>query len=384
MKGVTSVCLDPIKFAALSKEQDIVFNLPLNGFHLVVGPPGTGKSVVALHRAGRYSKAQPARNFVILTKSRLLKEWTKESVFDLNISVDLIKTYHSWAASWFLKKFKTRLPQFKPYVYDWRSASSRFDKPEFIKELDFIIDEGQDLPTDFYEVLPKIARSVTVFADENQTLGEQNSSLSQIQENLGVAKNNVKTLTKNYRNCKDIASLSAQFYTGISTGIPILPEGSCAAGKPTVNRFRNRIQQAKYIDTWQKNNPTKKIGVFVPTAKSRDAFKAIFDSLKSKIQVFDKNTDIEDLKLCDPGVFLTWFDNSKGLEFDHVFIPALEDWNPKIVSSKDEKIAALRKLYVLTSRAKEQLHLMWAPDDGGMQPVVAKLLPSAFINEVQA
>ena len=97
--------------------------------------------------------------------------------------------------------------------------------------------------------------------------------------------------------------------------------------------------------------------------------------------MFNKDTKVEDLKLCAPGIFLTWFDNSKGLEFDHVFIPALEDWNPKIDTSDLEKTAALRKLYVFTSRAKEQLHLMWAPDESGKQPVVARFLPISFLAE---
>ena len=189
-------------------------------------------------------------------------------------------------------------------------------------------------------------------------------------------------LTKNYRNCKDIAEFSAQFYTGLSTGIPELPDKKCASGKPTVNKFRNRIQQARYISDWQKNNPTKKIGIFVPTAKSRDAFYELITALESPVQIFHGKTDVDDLELCEPGIFLTWFDNSKGLEFDHVFIPALEDWNPKIGQSEEEKIAALRKLYVLTSRAKEQLHLMWAPDENGREPVVAKLLPAKFIDDV--
>ena len=376
------MCLDPIRFELLSKEQDLVFNLPLTGQYLVVGPPGTGKSVVALHRAGRVSKSGSTTDLVILTKSRLLKEWTKESSKDLKINPDDVMTYHSWAAKWHLKTFNRKIPAFAPYDYDWKEVEKSLSTSKFVKTLNIIIDEGQDLPSEFYEVLPQIAKSITVFADENQTLGAQNSTLNQIKKGLGVSDKQVLKLTKNYRNCKDIAEFSAQFYTGLSTGIPELPDKKCASGKPTVNKFRNRIQQARYISDWQKNNPTKKIGIFVPTAKSRDAFYELITALESPVQMFHGKTDVDDLELCEPGIFLTWFDNSKGLEFDHVFIPALEDWNPKIGQSEEEKIAALRKLYVLTSRAKEQLHLMWAPDENGREPVVAKLLPAKFIDDV--
>ena len=375
------MCLDPIRFAELTNEQDIVFNLPLDGFHLVVGPPGTGKSVVALHRAARFASSTSKRDFVILTQSRLLSEWTKESSSHLSIDSGLISTYHSWAGSWHQRTFNVWIPKIEPFVFDWLEVEKKIDSLKFEKTLNLIIDEGQDLPPNFYKILPKIAQSVTVFADENQTLGERNSSLDQIQESLNIGREGVNKLTKNYRNCRDIAVLSSKFYTGASTGIPTLPQKKCPTGKPTLNKFRNRIQQAKYIHTWQKNNPKKRIGVFVPTTKTRDAFEAIFQNLESKFQVFHGKTNVENLKLCEPGIFLTWFDNSKGLEFDHVFIPALEDWNPKINTSDLEKTAALRRLYVLTSRAKEQLHLMWAPDEGGKQPVVAKLLPLNFLEE---
>ena len=368
------MCLDPIRFELLSKEQDLVFNLPLTGQYLVVGPPGTGKSVVALHRAGRVAKSGTNVDLVILTKSKLLKEWTKESSTDLKIKSESVRTYHSWASGWHWSTFHRKIPAFAPYDYDWKEVKKSLASSKFAKTLNVIIDEGQDLPSEFYEVLPLIAKSITVFADENQTLGSQNSTLNQIQHGLGVSDQQVLKLTKNYRNCRDIAELSAQFYTGLSTGIPELPEKKCASGKPTVNKFRNRIQQAKYISDWQKNNPTKRIGIFVPTGPSRDAFNKLFEALESPAQMYHMNTDVNDLKLCDPGIFLTLFDNSKGLEFDHVFIPALEDWNPKI--------AALRRLYVLTSRAKEQLHLMWAPDENGREPVVAKLLPPKFIDDV--
>ena len=370
------MCLDPIKFDSLSKEQDLVFNLPMVGSYLVVGPPGTGKSVVALHRAGRFAKN--SAELVFLTKSRLLKEWTKESTKNLNIDPDSVLTYHSWAARWHLQTFRSRIPQHKQYVYDWGKVRRNIENSSFTKTLNIVIDEGQDLPSDFYDVLNLIAKTVTVFADENQTLGEENSSLEQIQKGLGVSSSEVLKLTKNYRNCREIAELSAQFYTGKSTGIPDLPTKQCGSGRPTINSFRNRNQQARFIHDWRVNNPTKKIGIFVPTAASRDAFQNLLEELGSSVQVFHGRTDVDTLELCEPGIFLTWFDNSKGLEFDHVFIPALEDWNPRIGQIEDERIAALRKLYVLTSRAKEQLHLMWAPDENGVEPVVSRLIPEGF------
>ncbi len=42
----------------LNKDQDAALALPLEGQHLIIGGPGTGKSVVALLRARRLAEEQ--------------------------------------------------------------------------------------------------------------------------------------------------------------------------------------------------------------------------------------------------------------------------------------------------------------------------------------
>ena len=56
----------------LSKDQERVRSLPLDGQHLVIGGPGTGKSVLALLRAKRL--ARNGRKYVVLMYNHLLKQ----------------------------------------------------------------------------------------------------------------------------------------------------------------------------------------------------------------------------------------------------------------------------------------------------------------------
>jgi Cdc6-like AAA superfamily ATPase len=58
----------------LSKEQDRINNLPLEGSYLVTGPPGTGKTVMALYRAQMLSKRNAKAQ--LLMYSRLLSQYT--------------------------------------------------------------------------------------------------------------------------------------------------------------------------------------------------------------------------------------------------------------------------------------------------------------------
>lgn len=55
----------------LNKDQDAALALPLEGQHLIIGGPGTGKSVVALLRARRL--AQDQKRYRILVYNHLLE-----------------------------------------------------------------------------------------------------------------------------------------------------------------------------------------------------------------------------------------------------------------------------------------------------------------------
>ena len=60
------------KFAELDEDQRKIFSeSPTDGAMLVVGPPGAGKTVVAIHRAMRLSMENPKEivNFIMFNKT---------------------------------------------------------------------------------------------------------------------------------------------------------------------------------------------------------------------------------------------------------------------------------------------------------------------------
>jgi len=72
------MCLELPVYQRLDDEQKDVHDMDLMGRYLVEGPPGTGKSVVALHRVAKFARNnQPV---TLLMFNRPLMEWTKKAL----------------------------------------------------------------------------------------------------------------------------------------------------------------------------------------------------------------------------------------------------------------------------------------------------------------
>ena len=153
----------------------------------------------------------------------------------------------------------------------------RGDKIERFSYL--VLDEGQDLPAGFYSILPLIAENITIFADENQRITDQNTTIEEIKNALGI--NKVSYLTRNYRNTRAIAEFAAQFYSGLPSGIPALPDRQ--GPKPRLMLGRNYREQIDIIARYARNNPRFNIGVFLPTQRKQYGF---FAELKKSLNIY--------------------------------------------------------------------------------------------------
>jgi DNA helicase-2/ATP-dependent DNA helicase PcrA len=79
----------------LSKEQEQAIRLPMEGCHLIVGGPGTGKTVVTLLRLRRYVQQSKSSDSVFLVYNHLLHE-TARQLFGRGM------TSSTWT-SWFMR-----------------------------------------------------------------------------------------------------------------------------------------------------------------------------------------------------------------------------------------------------------------------------------------
>jgi DNA helicase IV len=285
-------------YQELSREQDEINGLPLEGSYLVTGPPGTGKTVLALYRAEMLTNRAASAQLIMY--SRLLSNYVRNAIDELDLN-GVARTYNAWLYGFYKEQYRARLPQLERWKPDWDAVLTKVNsEPPPANSLPFlIVDEAQDLPKQFFLICQHLARHMTVFADENQKLMEENSTLDEIKTYGGI-KTPLYTLTRNYRNTKEIAELAATFYTGLPSGIPEFPERR--GEKPELVRTESIAAAVDFIARYERNNPDLEIGVFTPTRSLQRKFvNRLSGKTSSEVQFYDSREPAE-LDFESPGI----------------------------------------------------------------------------------
>jgi superfamily I DNA/RNA helicase len=378
----------PIRSELSEQQEDFLMEAPFDRPVLCVGPPGTGKTVLALYRGAILN--QKGGNVDFIMHSKLLNRYVERSVEELNMDVDS-RTWHSWVYTlWGKGNGRYKIPEFERFIPDFKKAISfvkegKPGKPKNMYWHHLVIDEGQDFPKEFYLFLTVLRHeksilagrpspAITIFADENQRMEEtRHSTIQDIENNMPeVTKYEV---TVNYRNSGPIATLASCFYVGMSTGIPDTPKN--AKGLiPQLRRFDTLDDELQSVVNWLHNNDDLSAGIIVPNRKVQNrvvaAIKPMAASRNLKVQKYSSGTDAETIDFYTNGTITVVCDKScKGLEFDGVFIPQLQAYKSDGANEDFFKM----KMYVMISRARSYLQLSFSDCDG--DPQVLKLLPTA-------
>jgi superfamily I DNA/RNA helicase len=353
----------------LKKAQKEILRLPESEEILITGGPGTGKSVVSLMRRLTHSENQ---NYIFLVYNKVLLLSTKQMV-EGNVNGS---TWKKWLNITFEELTSKEIPK-KPIdsnKNDFREID--FDKTilkiqEFFKdrdfpshELNFIIDEGQDMPPKFYEALYEMGyKNFFVVADQNQQITDLNSNIRELKEVLNVDK--IYKLTENFRNSFEIAVLAQQFYADTATEPPALPEPEPKVKlPPTLFDYEDSddafISLNKRILKTSDTNPSDLIGIFTFSNPTRLKYlNTLRDSdikrehPKPIISTYSSNDFSPKIDFSRGGIVVLNSASVKGLEFDVVFIADIDEFNKK------PSIDALKKIfYVMTSRSIKKLFLL--------------------------
>lgn len=357
-------------FTELSEEQLVVLNLPETGRFLVTGPPGTGKTVMALKRAKMANDARMRIELIMMGKP--LSEATSKAANGIGIKGD-VTTYHSYLWTKYRQIFKRTIHQIEPYVHDWDTiledinnlSDSRMAQIKSNNET-LIIDEGQDMNKYFYLFVQYLFDSYTIFADDNQRLHNDNSRLKDIRA-FGEIKREYY-LNRNYRNTRQIAELALEFHTGVGK-TPELPTKN--GDKPIFRYVENFETSVDAIINWESNFPNKSIGVFTETINfQKKLYKALSSRTKNPVKYYKHNVNyVPDLS--GPGIKLITYNSAKGLEFDAVFIPEIQRF-----TEKTEEIYTKMMLYVLITRARETLYITLNTNEHNKSKI-KRLFPSS-------
>ena len=397
----------------LNIPQQNALDLPLEGQHLIVGGPGTGKSVVALLRAARL--ARKGKNYLFLVYNVLLEK----NCYALGGTELRAITWKKWFKdnfkTWFGCVMPTKNSDGDEHNEDWASIDNLEPLTGVDTSLYLVIDEGQDMPPEFYRTLTKIGfANFYVVADQNQRITEQNSTIDDIKRMLDVQE--LCELTHNYRNSPPIARLAKEFFTDDPASPPIsLPKPLPGDKIPRMVRYSEAVLNgvAAHILIAYERNIDKLICVITPTDAVRNKFYLSLnlvaqlgssDHAVPNIQTYffnqritdigghDKPASIKcpmcgaqmrlrtnktdgglfwgcskfpdcehtkmyvDINFKDGGIVVINQQSVKGLEFDIVYIADIDLFYAK------DKDGLMKKFYVMTSRARDELFLLRTGD----------------------
>jgi superfamily I DNA/RNA helicase len=234
------------------------------------------------------------------------------------------------------------------YDFDWAEIRKllKEKEPPAGGVPNLLIDEGQDLPVTFFVIAAHLAQHLTVFADENQRLNNEQSTLAEIRE--AISPTGEYALERNYRNTQKIAAVAAHFYPGGPTGIPKPPLERPAGRSVQLRRFDDVDAVSTMVANLAQSRAQDQIGVFVPT---KDLVHEYVDALMEHdvpVQWYLSGAG-QQVDFTDSGVFVTTWQSAKGLEFDQVFVSELQSmFFPRNTESR-------MRLYVLASRARDRL-----------------------------
>ena len=364
----------------LSKEQEAARALPMEGQHLIVGGPGTGKSVLALIRARRHQRERGGYLFLVF--NHLLNR-ASDQLFGSGL---VGRTWDSWFRGIFRELAGQTVPVREPNdggyrEIDWTCVEElvgALPDDETPRQPFLVIDEGQDMPPKFYNALVSLGFDrFFVVADQNQQITDANSSREEIANCLAIKATDVIELRQNYRNNYPVAKLARAFYTGDpASPPPELPEPAPGAVPLLYSYEQSGLSTvAQGILRLADRDPRKLIGVIAPNNQVRgrylEALRSVevrLDNQRPTIETYHRENRAE-VTFDEGGILVINAQACKGLEFDVV---VLADIDEHFVRRRDPNDAR-RLFYVMVARARERVFMFMKR--GGRKDIL-RILPA--------
>jgi len=361
----------------LTKQQERVRLLPPDGCYLVVGGPGTGKSVIALLRALRHQRQrspdeQGPPKYVFLVYNRLLLEASR----DLAGEPIHAQTWKSWFPDLYRQMLKRSCPlgpSGKPWDLDWHAieqgVAAAGPAPDSTPHY-LIIDEGQDMPPAFYHALAGMGfENYFVVADQNQQISDENSNLRDIANALDISAENRIELTDNYRNSYNVARLARAFCPhDPASPPPDLPATRRSVRLPLLVDYGSecRLDFDGVIGRLLKaadRDPSHLIGVLTANNDTRERYRERLASLevtldngRPRLLTYSAG-GVSDLQFSKGGICVINGQSAKGLEFHTVFLADIDEYYCPS-GNQAQREALMRRFYVMVSRACERTILL--------------------------
>lgn len=287
----------------LDREQlRLIEQLGMRENHLVLGPPGSGKTNVLLRRA-QYVRSQAITNVLVLSFTRPLAEFVKTGCYDGDREIfppNLVSTVESWIRSLY-QDHKQRPPSTDGMEFGQRKAFLATDAMQFATSTKvplietIFVDEAQDLLAE--EVALMQARSANLFlvGDDRQKIHEYAPGLD-VAVRAQVANLNEETLPWHYRLAPELCDMADKIQQPLGGG-SLLSTSHYDGPRPgRVETHGRRTRAAQIVEAANRIKDQlraysdliaqgDRIGVIVPR---RDDRTAVFDAFEGDAELAGK------------------------------------------------------------------------------------------------
>lgn len=345
----------------LDERQKGIFDISIDSSHLIMGPPGSGKTNLLLLRATQLVRSGKP-NVLILVFTRTLKEFLATGGKQYAFGTDRIQTLSHWANS-FIRANGYEVTKCDSFEEQRQSQARQIrdilDSHHIRNEYDAIVlDEAQDYTAEELDLFFRLGSVVFAAGDERQTIyslpkPKSKSSQTELTRRFGES---VYWLKYHYRNGQKICQVADSFAARWSEFAPLLPTSNYdeQAFPSVVNitdcpTIEHQVDTAVTLLNRQiKAYPEEFLGVLCPNNK-------VLNQVWSRLT----NSSLADLAFLESSekgyvgfneakpICVCTIHGAKGLEFRAVHLMSIESI---------QKAALLRQLiYTGTTRAKSSL-----------------------------
>jgi superfamily I DNA/RNA helicase len=351
---------DQLKAVMMSREGDC----------LVLGAAGTGKTQALLLRGAYLAETfrVPAERYRLFVLNEMAAEFIKPGLRLLGLPEEAAVPFDRWCRLFHEKHIPRELPRvyvnLRPDFPKIRmNVLQVLDQDRSLRHgLDFaLVDDGQDLAPEGFEILKLAAKHVTVFADFRQQMAEDRTSADMILRVLGQ---NVRKeeLSGIFRNARHVAHLASSFISDKDFRREFLSQVTRNERKGERPLFFTASSEEKELDhlaafIQMRHSSNESVCIFVPSSgqlhvMSRELHErgvGVEKVIESDAQnVLHGPYDFE-----DKFPKIATYHAAKGLAFDSVFMPRLTENSFASFKNEDRE----RMLFVGAARARHWAYL---------------------------
>ena len=320
-----------IPFSNLTPAQQDAVQMDTRSHKAIIGGPGAGKTLVLLHRLNLlYHRAGDNPDAVrLFVYTNTLKEFIRAGNDVLDVPDECIGTFDKWCADVYREHIARTLPRDGrhpdfPAIRKgaYRAIAGLMKTPVFEY---LLVDEAQDLDVEAIDALKRIARHVTVCMDGNQQLYEAGVSEPDALARLGLSRHNAALLSA-FRCNPMVTQLAAHFVTDARRREEFLRQAA--------NADMDRATPLLYLSAGFEDEKARliemvrlrlsygdSIAVLFPMQRQVHGFAQGFTEAGIEVSVQKRDEPID---FSTPLPKLMTYHQGKGLTFDSVFLPRLD------------------------------------------------------------